>query len=199
MIVPPNMNDMLPDDLILWQAFKKGDEAAFTALYQRYVRVLYSYGKKILADDELVEDTIQDLFTDLWRMREKLGDAESVKFYLFRSLRRKIHLSQKPDYLFGEDWANTDEKLLPTFPSSETTLVENESTELQIKKLQNWLKTLPERQYEAVTLRFYQNFEYDEIGAILAINEQSARNLVQKAIINLRKIAVSIVLALMML
>ena len=193
------MNNISSDDLALWQAFKKGDEAAFTVVYQRYVRVLYGYGKRILADDELVEDTIQDLFTDLWRMREKLSDAESVKFYLFRSLRRKIHLSQKPDYLFGEDWENTDEKLLPTLPSSETTLVENESTELQIKKLKNWLKTLPERQYEAVLLRVYQNFEYDEIGAILAINEQSARNLVQKAIINLRKMAVSIVLALMLI
>ena len=197
MILPTNINDTLTDDLALWQAFKKGEEKAFTALYQRYVRVLYSYGKKILADDELVEDTIQDLFTDLWRMREKLSDAESVKFYLFRSLRRKIHLSQKPDYLFGEDWENTDEKLLPTLPSSETTLVENESTELQIKKLQNWLKNLPERQYEAVLLRFYQNFEYDEIGAILGINEQSARNLVQKAIINLRKMAVFLLVALM--
>ncbi|MFC0184969.1 RNA polymerase sigma-70 factor, ECF subfamily [Pseudarcicella hirudinis] len=186
------------DDLSLWQAFKKGDEMAFTVLYQRYIRVLYAYGKKLLSDDELVEDTIQDLFTDLWRMRDKLGDARSVKFYLFRSLRRKIHKSLTPDYLFREDWENTDEKLLPTLPSFESVLTDSENSQWKTDQLENWLKSLPTRQYEALVLKYYQEFDYSEIGIILSINEQSARNLVQKALLSLRKIAIPLLILLLL-
>ena len=78
------------DEMALWRAFKSGDQAAFARMYQCYSRVLYGYGFRVTHDAALIEDCIQDLFIELWRTRENLSDTTSIKFYLFRSLRRRI-------------------------------------------------------------------------------------------------------------
>jgi RNA polymerase sigma factor (sigma-70 family) len=177
------------DDKTVWRAFKQGDEAAFSVLYQRYVRVLFSYGKKLSRDEQAVEDAVQDLFVDLWQSRSRLGDVDEARFYLFRSLRRKIHKSIRPDQIASESWETTDELLLPTSPAQETEVINAEVLQIQTADLQARMKSLPLRQYEVLMLYYYQDFSYAQIAAILSINEQSVRNLLQRALHKLRQVA----------
>jgi len=181
------------DDRLLWQRFRQGDEEAFTLLYQRYVRVLYSYGKKLITDDAVIEDLVQDLFIDLWQSRARLADAESPRFYLFRSLRRRIH--RAGNGRFNERWDIIDEDLHPVALPKETEIIESEQTQKQKDDLDAWLKSLPGRQYEVMMLRFYQDFSYSQISQLLTINEQSVRNLVQRAVSRLRQLTISIVIS----
>ncbi|MGM9507590.1 RNA polymerase sigma factor [Larkinella sp. GY13] len=170
-------------DPILWNALKQGDRRAFAELYERYYRILYNYGYKLLPDAALVEDAIQDLFVDLWRIQQNLAEAESVKFYLFRSLRRKIHrLSEKENRFLSIDQA--------TFPFQTDTTPEHQFSdgEQQLtRQLAQALKQLPDRQLEVVTLRFYENFKTSEIAAIMGITDKSVRNTLHKAMIHLRE------------
>lgn len=53
-------------DLHLWQEFKKGSESAFAKIYEDYASGLYSYGLKVVYNKELVKDSIQDLFVEIW-------------------------------------------------------------------------------------------------------------------------------------
>lgn len=177
------------DDKLLWQAFKQGDKSAFSLLYQRYVRILISYGKKISQDEQTVEDAVQDLFFDLWQSRSRLSDVESARFYLFRSLRRKIHKSIRPDQGLSDSWEITDEELLPISPAQETELINAEIAQWQTADLQAKIKSLPLRQYEVLVLYYYQDFSYEQIASILAINQQSVRNLLQRALQKLRQLA----------
>ncbi|SEI78636.1 RNA polymerase sigma-70 factor, ECF subfamily [Dyadobacter koreensis] len=186
------LNSTHTEDKVLWKAFKHGDENAFTLLYQKYVRILYGYGKKLLNDEEAVEDMIQDLFIDLWQSRTKLADVESPKFYLFRSLRRRIHKSQTGNYPINQRWDFDDDRIHPvTFPK-EYEIIEAESSKRQKDELDAWLKNLPVRQYEVLMLKFYQDFSYEEIAQILTINEQSVRNLIQRAVLKLRQLTISL-------
>ncbi|MBO9613218.1 MAG: sigma-70 family RNA polymerase sigma factor [Dyadobacter sp.] len=178
------------DDRILWQRFRLGDEEAFTLLYQRYVRVLYSYGKKLITDEAIVEDLVQDLFIDLWQSRSRLADAESPRFYLFRSLRRRIH--RNCNGRFNEPWDLIDEEFHPVSLPKESEIIESEQSQKQKDELDTWLKSLPGRQYEVMMLRFYQDFSYSQISQILTINEQSVRNLVQRAVSKLRQLTISL-------
>lgn len=178
------------DDKVLWQRFKNGDEEAFTLLYQQYVRVLYSYGRKLVADEEIVRDLVQDLFIDLWQRRDRLADAESPRFYLFRSLRRRIHRSASGN--LKESWDHLDEGLHPVASCKESEIIESEQFEKQKNELDLWLKSLPVRQYEVMMLRFYQDFSYSQISEMLTINEQSVRNLVQRAVSKLRQLTISL-------
>ena len=52
-------------DVQLWQDFQTGSESAFAAIYKKIAGLLYSYGLKIVSDNESVKDSIQDLFIEL--------------------------------------------------------------------------------------------------------------------------------------
>lgn len=171
-------------DESLWNAFKGGDEVAFAHLYQRYVRVLYNYGYHFVADPDLLQDAIQDLFIDLWRLRATLADTTSVKFYLFRSLRRRIHLA------VGK--CQTEQTLPPydlaePVCSAEDELIQQEKAVIDHVTLQHHMTLLPVRQYEAIQLRFFDGFSWADSARIMQIDEQSVRNLVQRAITKLRQ------------
>jgi len=182
------------DDKALWQAFRLGDEIAYSILYQRYVRVLFAYGKKLLPNEAAVEDLIQDLFIDLWQSKARLSDVESPKFYLFRSLRRRIHKSLQPETKNNQSWECTSEDVLPVTLPSEFYIIEEEDFQKQKDSLNSSLKSLPIRQYEVLMLRFYQDFSYAEISEILSIHEQSVRNLIQRAVLKLRHLTIHFLL-----
>ena len=77
-------------DKDLWESFKRDDSEALSCIYEQNVQLLFRYGKKFTSDNELVKDTIQDLFFDLIRTRKNLGSTDSIKFYLIASFRRKL-------------------------------------------------------------------------------------------------------------
>lgn len=172
------------DEYMLWLCFKNGDLKAFSAIYESNIGVLYNYGRHIINDDSLVKDAIQDLFTDLWRNRENLSPTTSIKFYLFRSLRRRIHLATKQKNLFT---SLTDISLthIETF-SAEQSIIENELKQEQIIALRLAILNLPERQNEVIRLYFFDGFDFEEIAGIMQVNEQSARNLFYRSINKLK-------------
>lgn len=183
-------NDLSADiELQKWDAMRKGDERAFAWLYDRYFRLLYNYGKKIGAENAPLEDGIHDLFVDLWRFRENLSPTTSVRFYLYRSLRRRLLRNDSRKSLFTVDGLIIEDALQASIPSSEHDLIEAEVSHQRIYKLKKLLSDLSPRQYEALVLRFYDEMTFDEIAAILNVNEQSARNLVQRGLVQLRHFA----------
>jgi RNA polymerase sigma-70 factor (ECF subfamily) len=174
-------------ELQLWEALRQSDQQAFAALYDRYFKLLYNYGRKIGGVNAVLEDAIHDLFVDLWRFREKLSPTTSVRFYLYRSLRRKLLRNESRKAFFTlDDFVIEDVWLTPT-PSSEQKLIDEESGHQRIHRLRKLLNDLSPRQYEAMVLRFYDEMDFEEIAAVLNVNEQSARNLVQRGLTQLRQ------------
>ncbi|MBO0951735.1 RNA polymerase sigma factor [Fibrella forsythiae] len=176
------------DDCQLWNDFRAGDRVAFAQLYERYVTVLYNYGFHMVTDSDLVEDAIQELFIDLWRLRTTLSPTTSVKFYLYRAMRRRIRVSidaQQHMVPVNDMFATA---ALPLTPPCEAEYILQEQQELDLQRLHQVLPQLPPRQYEVIRLRFFDNFSWDEIAAIMQMNEQSVRNLVQRAIRKLREL-----------
>jgi RNA polymerase sigma factor (sigma-70 family) len=178
----------------LWQAVTEGCEEAFEQLYRCYFSDLFYYGRQYLQDEDAVNDAIQDLFVDIWRTRRSLGQARSVKLYLMISLRRRIHRSFLPDQHNRRNWEDFPESALPTHPSAEVQFAKQEEEFFQAEQLNEWLAQLPPRQHEALVLRYYHDLEYNQIAKLLDIQEQTSRNLVQKALHTLRKLPISLLI-----
>jgi RNA polymerase sigma factor (sigma-70 family) len=51
---------------------------------------LYRYGIRLSGNDDLVKDSIQDLFLQLWKNRENLRPVDNLKPYLFKSFRNHV-------------------------------------------------------------------------------------------------------------
>jgi RNA polymerase sigma factor (sigma-70 family) len=65
--------------------------------------------------------------------------------------------------------------------------IESEEESASQNKLNDALSHLSDRQREIIYMKYYQQMEYEEIGRIMGLNYQSARNLVTRALSVLRK------------
>lgn len=175
-------NQTYNEELVLWQSFKSGDKEAFGHIYELYVEALFSYGYYFTKDKDLVEDAIQELFIDLWRMKANLSDTTAIKYYLFRALQRKICHLVDVETIFT--------KFTETSDSADTSVEERIISEEQSEEYQyilsKGLVLLPQRQLQAVHLRFFDNLDTREIADIMGMNEQSVRNIIQRALQKLR-------------
>jgi len=168
----------------IWRSFKEGDKTAFAALYRFYAGALLNYGSKISRDRTLVEDSIQDLFFELWNTRERITEPNSIKLYLFKALRYKIQRNTK-----SNDFTNTlDVDLFENLasPSHESKLIRFEVQSQQMENLRTLIQQLPKRQQEAINLRYYHDFSNEEIARIMGVNYQSAANFIFLAIRKLK-------------
>lgn len=173
------------NDTELWDAFRAGDRAALDAVYQQHVKPLYNYGFKLTQDKDLVEDGIQDIFVELWEKRERLGPTDSIRFYLFKVLRRTLlrRLAQNQrqsaspfvlEYVLSED-------------SFEVRLIAEQSTTRTNSILQKALDQLSGRQREVIFLRFYDELTFEEIALTMDIDVKSVYKLTYKALDSLKK------------
>jgi RNA polymerase sigma factor (sigma-70 family) len=170
------------NDITLWESFRKGDKDAFAALFRNHYEALYRYGGKFTNDHQQLEDTIQELFIELWRSSSR-SPVISVRSYLLKALKYKILrgnskkrstvLSMEGDWAF--EW------------SHETFLIATQELEEKRQKVLKAVEQLSPRQKEIVYLKYYLNLSYDELGDVMGINYQVARNLLYQAMKMLKK------------
>lgn len=172
-------------DSLIWQAFKQGDKRAFEQIYSSYFKILGNYGLRLNPNKDLVEDAIHDVFIDLWRRREYLGEVENVKFYLFQAVRHQFSRNIQKDVFEGSEDVNNFLDYLGTL-SSEQLTIDDESNYYKKLRIQQAMNNLSNRQAEVVHLRFYQGLSLDETAEIMQLPKQVVKNLLSKSYAVLR-------------
>ncbi len=173
-------------DESLWKSFKDSNELAFTMIYKKYVQRLYNYGMHACKNHEMVTDCVQDLFSDLWKKREKLALVQLVKPYLFTSFRRLLiqRITQQRKEVTFTSWGIQSFEFTP---SIESTIIEDDRQEEQRNQLKSCIESLTKNQREIIYLKFFNELSYQEIADITDIQVNSVYNLVSKTIELLRK------------
>lgn len=131
-------------DTSIWDAFRQGDRLAFEQLYRLYAKPLTRYGLKINPNRELVLDCIQDVFVYLWEHHQSLGAAQSVQFYLYRTLRWAIvkKIQKESNQLADDDLEAWTEAIL----SAESNLVSQQTETDRVRHLASCIAQLLPRQ-----------------------------------------------------
>lgn len=169
-----------------WLRFIAGDFSAYEFLYREHVESLILYGLKIKPDKNEVQDAIQDLFVELWHSKEKLKPVQFVNVYLLKALRYKLIKKEKTRLSPLKD----DPDDLPVTALEqpiEFFILENEDRADKLERIRKAVQLLPKRQQEIINLRFYKGLSTEQVAGIMAINYQSAANLLHKAIQFLRQ------------
>jgi RNA polymerase sigma factor (sigma-70 family) len=174
------------DDSFLWNSFRQGNTEAFEVIYKRYSNSMYNYGMHLFMDKTLVEDSIQDVFVEIWNRKQFLSETTSIKFYLLKALKhkalRKLLTENKYELQF----------LVDGFPlqledSAETKLIVEQSTSHVSEMVKQAVQELPERQREIIEQRFYRNLSPNEISSSMKLSIDSTYTLLSRAIRELRK------------
>jgi len=167
-----------------WNNFKGGDFASLGILFEIHYQELFYYGIKIVALPELVKDTIQDLFADVWERRDKMVSVDNFKAYLIISLRRE--LVRRITRIRKESSSEALATLQFSF-SPEDFLISDEENRNHTRLLSRSMEGLTERQREVILLRFFHSLEFSEISQVLDMNIQSVRNLLFRSLEKIRK------------
>lgn len=171
----------------LWIELKRGDPDVLKVLFFRYYNDLYFYGTKLVNDQNLVVDTIQDLFSGLWEGRKRLSEVQHIKAYLFKVYRNKL-LQAPPKKMIQFSLSDTGQLPDKSFIISHEDVIIEEETRLQMSKtISAVLEELTDRQKEILYLKFYTGLTHDEISDALGMNKQSVSNLLNRSINSFRK------------
>jgi RNA polymerase sigma factor (sigma-70 family) len=166
------------DEVAIWDKFRAGDQRAFTELYQHFVQPLYSYSMGVTSDKELIKDCLHDLFVELWRNHATIGPTTSVKYYLMASIKRKLIRHMETQMKNHVHHSNYMMDYMEADHSQEAILIKYEEEIRTNKQLALCLNMLSKRQREAISLRFFQNMDTDQISDSMKINPQSVYNLI---------------------
>lgn len=174
-------------NILLWSKMKEGEVTALGDLYDLYIDDLFPYGLVLCSDKDLVMDCIHDLFVDLFKYRKKLTKEPQVKYYLLKSLKRKIYkrISRKTKIEEVQDHNLADLNLFET--SDENKMIDNEIDGGLKDLVARAIDSLPKKQKIAIQMKFFQGKSYEEIAVSMDIAIETARTLIYRSILNLRK------------
>jgi len=137
----------------------RSEQSALSELYDRYGRPAYGLALRVLRDDALAEDAVQEAFLALWRTAARFvperGKASTWILTLVH--RRAVDLVRR------EERRRAD--TLEHAPEPGGGGVEEEAwLRLQRERVQDALKQLPDQQREALELAYYGGFTQSELA-----------------------------------
>jgi RNA polymerase sigma factor (sigma-70 family) len=181
----------------VWMRFKSGDIKAFELIYGDHIDFLYSYGTKMTADTENVEDAIQDLFLYLLSKKDNLSNPDFVRYYLLKAFKRILLEKIRKEKMWIKD---QDNDFFSFDYSIETeSFSHDDEKERKLVLIDELLEKLDPRKKEIIFFKFHSGLSYDEIGDIVGIQSSSVKKLVYRTISSFRDILKNKIIALFFL
>ena len=156
---------------------REGNEAAFTALVERYRRLVLSACRRVLPEAR-AEDAVQQVFLSAWNALGRGDDVRDVRPWLLRIARNtSLNVLRAPGYDYDELAGSLEGGVAPE--------AEVERRDVMRQTLAG-LAALPENQREALLRSAVQGAAHADIARDLGLSEGATRQLVLRARSSLR-------------
>ena len=180
------MEDCFKIDPRIWEACKAGNKNAYSVIYSAWYSRLFNYGKKFTADDQLIEDAIQEIFAKFWFHKEKLVSVNELQGYLLVSFRNQVLKLIRKTRNTKYNGTGFDDENFELQVSVDQVMINADHMYEQKVNLKQAIEKLTPHQREAVFLKFYENLSYEEIATVFGISTKATYKLVARAVTELR-------------
>ena len=143
----------------------------FDDLVVEYSREVFAYLWRLLGDNDLAEDCLQDVFLRAFKAYGRIGVESNYRAWLYKIATNTAYSLRKREARIASRQINLDDLALT---SGQTPNEEYELHE-RLERVAQAVKALPKMQRAAIMLRKYQEFDYSEIASILECSESAAR------------------------
>lgn len=147
-----------------------GDRAAFEEIYERYWKKLYNETFKRLRNMELVEEVVQDVFSDLWMKKEK-KNIENIYAYLIGAVRYQVYIRYKKGEAAPHFEVPLDHLLLSSLQAD--SLFKEKELKWCISV---WLAMQPVKRAEIFRMKYIDDRSTKEISELLNISQKTVQN-----------------------
>ncbi len=169
-----------------WSQFiREGNLDELSKIYFHFYDLLFTYGMKHTSDRQAVEDSIQDVFLNLIKLRKNIGEVKNLTGYLLSSFRRQLYADtdkQKKTVLSE----HLSEEKFDFFKSQDHDIPEKENFETVMKAINDCMDKLSSRQREILYLKFHSQISYEEIASMFDISVDSCYKSVYRSVKSIR-------------
>jgi len=172
----------------LFDLIRSGDQKSLELLFSIYFPRLNDFAKKVVQDDFISQDIVQEVFLKVWEKRREI-ESVNIEAYLFRLVRNRcidyikhlkvvnnrmqeIQLSSKYEELYRIDFIGNEPYLL---------------IEKELKmKIEKTIQDLPDRCREVFILSRMNGLKNKEIAEKLNINIKNVERHLSRALQSFR-------------
>ena len=154
------------DQLVELVAQRDGD--ALEALYERYGRPAYSLARRILTEETLAQDVVQEVFLSLWRGAHRFdaGRRTVATYLLSMTHHRAVDVVRREENL--RRWRTSEEGLELEADPKVGVEAEVEASERRAE-VRAALGELPAAQREALLLAYFGGYTQREVAALVGV------------------------------
>lgn len=171
-----SINSDFDENKILYE-LSRGNEEAFTTLYNKYKNIVYSSALKITKSKTLAEEVVQDVFLKIWERKEELNDITDFESYLFISGRNHIFNMIKK-IAREDDFKSKIKDNDFSFNTTDSFLKEEQYTIL----LNQILLKLPPQQQKIYQMAKIEGLSHQKIAEILDISPLTVKKHMAQAL-----------------
>lgn len=167
----------IPQSKSFFRRIQSGDEEAFKVVFDLYYRHLVLYAVRFVADRDMAENIVQNVFVKLWEKKASL-DIESVKAYLIVSVRNQCHNELKHQKVvrnFEAQFVHEAYNDEPDLPDAEV-----------MDRINRVIDELPEQRRKIFKMNRVDGMKYKEIADALCISPKTVEVQIGKALKTLR-------------
>jgi RNA polymerase sigma-70 factor (ECF subfamily) len=172
-----------------WRQLRQGDEQAFKSLFELLWKDLYVYAARLMQSRDEAHDIVQELFIQLWENRYQLAEVDSVKPYLYRSIRNMV-LNRIKVSQIRDKHLEAFKDILPTTGNTTEEMVLGAEAHTNLMKS---LELLPERMREIFYMNRIDHVPVSTIADQLNLSEQTVRNQINLASKRLKELTIMLV------
>ena len=169
------------DELLI--LLQKGNERAFTDIYERYHKLLYVLAYKYLKDNDTAKDAVQQIFLKLWESRSLFSIHINLRNYLYTMLKnhllneiRNNYTALEKNYELAQETIEYENEIL-------SKLEEKEMTE----QLYRAIDGLPEQKKAVCLYKLKDSLSNQEIAEKMQISIPTVKTHYSQAIKLLRE------------
>jgi len=158
-------HDHLSDEALV-ALVARGEEEALAALYDRVGRIAYGLALRVLRDERLAEDAVQDGFLAAWRTAATFRPerAKASTWILTLVHRRAVDLVRREERRRADPLPEDAGRADPEPAADEAAWLRFER-----ERVQAALRQLPDAQREAIELAYYGGFSQSELAERLGV------------------------------
>lgn len=159
-----------PDAAALLVRIRAGERGAVDELYEMFGRQAFALARRILLDDGLAEDVVQEVFLSVWRNPGAFDERRAaVSSWLLAMVHHKAVDAVRREEGHRRRGRRAEDDMALSAPTATTDAEEQAVDRVVSQQVRTALGELPAAQREALGLAYYGGYTQREVAALTGV------------------------------